>query len=262
MTGPAHAVEARAVQFAPELGDVTANEGRIAEALRSASDDGVDLLAVPELALTGYHVGHHDPDELADAAAEALESLATIAHDVTAVVGAPVEEEGELYNSAVVLDGGAVVGRYDKTHLYDAEGSLFEAGNDYPVFETSAGQVGVEICYDVEFPEVARQLALGGADIVVTVSANMRPFVSDQQTYLRARATENVVPHVLCNRTGTEKGVEFFGASGIVDERGRPVVTAGEDGELAVTGTVSLDAHGADSLQYLADRRPETYTRE
>jgi len=262
MTESAPAVDARTVQFAPQLGDVVANKDRIADALRSASDDGIYLLAVPELALTGYHVGHHDPGGLANAAAEALDGLATIAPDVTAVVGAPVEEDGSLYNSAVVLDSETVIGRYDKTHLYDAEESLFEAGDEYPVFETSAGQVGVQICYDVEFPEVARQLALGGADIIVTISANMRPFVLDQQTYLRARATENVVPHVLCNRTGTEKGVEFFGASGIVDERGRPVVTSGEDREMTVTGTVSLATHGAETLQYLTDRRPETYTRD
>jgi len=259
---PPDSIEARVVQFSPTLGDVAANEGRIADALRAAADDAVDLLAVPELALTGYHVGTDDPERLATDAAAALDRLATVAPEVTAVVGTPVRDDGRLYNSAVVLDGGEVAGRYDKTHLYDAEGTVFAEGDEYPVIETSAGRLGVEICYDVEFPEVARQLALGGAEVVVTISANMRPFGLDQQTYHRARALENVCPHVLCNRVGTERDVDFFGASGIVDERGRRVVTAGEDREMTVTGAVSLAASGSESLQYLADRRPETYTRE
>lgn len=255
-------IDVRATQFDPVLGDVTVNEQRIADALRGAADDDVDLLVVPELALTGYHIGDHDAERLTEAAAEATERLATIAPDVTAVIGTPVRKEGDRYNSAVVLDDGSVAGIYDKAHLYDAESSTFEPGDQYPVFETETGRIGVEICYDLEFPEVARQLALGGADIIVTISANMRPFVLDQRTYHRARALENVCPHILCNRIGTEQGAEFFGRSGIVDERGRPVVTAGEDRDIEVTGTVSLDEPGAASLQYLADRRPETYTRD
>jgi predicted amidohydrolase len=253
-------ITVRAVQFAPVLGDVDANAETIRTALVDASDDGVDLLAVPELALTGYHIGHERTDALVDEAADALAELRDVAPDVTAVVGTPVAEGDRLYNSAVVLDGGERVGTYHKTHLYgDEEAAVFDAGESFPVTETSAGAVGVQICYDVEFPEVSRQLARADAEVIVTVSANMRPFQLDQRTYHRARAMENVRPHLLCNRTGEERGVDFFGESGVVDERGRDVVRAGADRTMTVTGSVDLAATGEETLQYFRDRRPEIY---
>ena len=253
-------VTARAVQFDPVLGDVEANSRTVRDSLVAADADGVDLLAVPELALTGYHLPEEGADDLVADAAAALDDLATVAPDVTAVVGAPVADGDRLYNSAVVLDGGRRAGAYHKTHLYGGfEASTFDAGDSFPVFETGAGDVGVQICYDVEFPEVSRSLALGGADVLVTVSANMRPFQSDQRTYLRARALENHRPHVLCNRVGTERDADFFGESGVVDERGRDVVLAGADRTTSVTGTVEAGAEAAETLQYLRDRRPEIY---
>lgn len=98
-------------------------------------------------------------------------------------------------------------------------------------------------------------------DALVTISANMRPFAYDQRTYSAARALENVRPHVLCNRIGEERGVEFFGGSRIVDERGCSVATAGEDASAVITGSIDLRAEGADTLRYLEDRRPELYER-
>jgi predicted amidohydrolase len=250
----------RAVQFEPTLGAVDANAATVRAALEAAADDGVDLLAVPELALTGYHIGHESTDGLVADAAAALDDLCGVAPGVTAVVGTPVADGDRLYNSAVVLDGGERAGAYHKTHLYgDEEAATFDAGDAFPVTETSVGSVGVQICYDVEFPEVSRQLATGGAEILVTLSANMRPFQHDQRTYLRARAMENVRPHLLCNRVGSERGVDFFGESGVVDERGRDVVRAGADRTTTVTGTVDLAATGAETLQYFRDRRPDLY---
>ena len=257
--GDAGDLTARVLQFGPVLGDVEANAATIEEGLLAAAEDGVDLFVVPELALTGYHIDEGTDELVADAEA-ALDSLAGVAPGVTAVVGTPLAEGKSLYHSAVVLDGGERVGAYHKTHLYgDFEEATFDAGDDFPVFETAAGDVGVEICYDVEFPEPARQLAKNGAEVVVTMSANMRPYELDQRTYLRARAMENVRPHVLCNRVGSERDADFFGESGIVDERGRDVVRAGADREATITGTVSRAATGDETLQYFRDRRPEIY---
>lgn len=254
-------VTVRAVQFEPVLGDVAANRDTIREALVDADDDGVDLLAVPELALTGYHIPE-DEGLVADAAA-ALDDLATVAPDVTAVVGTPVSADESLYNSAVVLDGGERRGAYHKTHLYGGfEESTFDAGESFPVFETGAGDVGVQICYDVEFPEVSRTLALEGADLVVTISANMRPFEADQRAFARSRAMENVRPHALCNRVGAERDADFFGESALLDERGRDVVRAGPDRESTITGTVDTAAGGEETLQYFRDRRPDIYRSE
>jgi len=279
MTERTRTIDVRAVQKRPVLGDIEQNLDVVVSSLRAAAADGIDLVVYPELFLTGYHVGgmgsdpnaHGEkpgsgdrPPSLRTLREEIDDALARIAEhttDLTAVLGTPFFEAGNVYNSAVIFDSGSMAGVYHKTHLYGEEASVFRPGADLPTVETSAGTLGVEICYDLEFPEVARQLTLRNADVLVTISANMRPFAHDQRTYSAARALENVRPHVLCNRIGEERGVEFFGGSRILDERGRPVTTADEDAAAEITGSIDLRAEGADTLQYLEDRRPALYER-
>ncbi|WP_082224586.1 carbon-nitrogen hydrolase family protein [Halolamina rubra] len=252
-------ITVRAVQRRPELGNVEYNVGIAKTAIEEAEADGVDLLVLPELFLSGYHIDEFDIAAIVGSAADAVDRLAAATSETTVVIGTPVELDGEYRNSAVVIDEGEVFGTYHKTHLYGDEESVFESGTSLPVFETTAGNLGVQVCYDIEFPEVSRQLTLAGAEVLVTPLANMRPFQSDQQIYGAARALENIRPHVVCNRIGKEQGVEFFGASAIYDERGQPVVSAGEDIPIELTGTIELTAEGADTLQYINDRRPTLY---
>lgn len=252
-------ITVRLVQTSPVLGDIDRNRREIESSLSNAAEDGVDLLVFPELFLTGYYIDQIEADAV-DEAAAAVDYVESVAPDVTTIIGTPVREDESVYNSAVVLDAGERQGVYHKTHLYDTEDQVFEPGSTIPTFETSAGAIGVQICYDVEFPEVSRELTRNGAELLVTLSANMRPFATDQETYWKARALENVRPHVLCNRIGEERGTEFFGASGIVNERGRSVVTAGEDVSVELTASIELRKAGDSTLQYLADLRPEIYT--
>lgn len=252
-------LDTRLVQTDPIRGDVPANVDRLREAIDRADGDGVDLLVFPELALTGYHLSAVEFRERREAIESGLTRLADVADDVTVVVGSPTYDP--LRNSAVVLAGGERVGNYHKTHLYAAEAGVFEAGDAIEPIETPVGTLGVEICYDLEFPEVARELALGGADLLVTVSANMRPFSAYQDAYLRVRAMENAVPHLLCNRVGREDGTDFFGGSAAVDVHGDPLGSAEEDSATEVTVSVDPDARQAETLSYLADRRPALYRR-
>lgn len=252
-------ITVRAIQRRPELGNVEYNVRLAKTAIEEAEADGVDLLVLPELFLSGYHIDDRDIEAIVGSAADAVDRLATVTAETTVVIGTPVARDGGYRNSAAVIDEGEVIGTYHKTHLYDDEESVFEPGRSLPVFETTAGNLGVQVCYDVEFPEVSRQLTLAGAEVLVTPLANMRPFQHDQQIYGAARAKENIRPHVVCNRVGEEQGVEFFGASAIYDERGQPVVSAGEDTSIELTGTVELAAEGADTLQYIHDRRPALY---
>lgn len=251
----------RVVQTEPTLGEVEENAAEVERALREARDDGVDLLVFPEMHLSGYALERADPDprDLAAAAREELERVAPAADGTTAIVGTPLERGGGVQNAAAILDDGEWVGTYAKSHLYDAEAETFEPGDELPVFETSAGALGVMICYDVEFPEVARRLTDRGAEALVSIWCQMRPFEAYQDAFLRARAMENVRPHVLCNRVGSEGDLEFHGASGIVSASGEPIVTAGENVEVEITADVDLDAGGYDTLTYLEDRRPELY---
>lgn len=249
----------RLVQTAPERGDVAMNVERTETTVRQAVSDGVDLLVFPELSLTGYHLSAAEFHDRRTAVEAGLDQVARAATDLTVVVGTPTYEP--LRNSAAVLADGDRVSTYHKTHLYGAECDVFEPGSAIDPIETPAGTVGVEICYDLEFPEVARELTLGDADVLVTISANMRPFEPYQSAYLRARAMENGIPHLLCNRVGVEDDTDFFGDSGAVDVHGEPIGSANADEATTVTVTLDPTERQDGSLTYHDDRRPSLYRR-
>lgn len=253
----------RVVQTAPTLGAVAENAATVERSLASARRDGVDLLVFPEMHLSGYdlELAERDSRELAAAARTELERIAPTTDGTTVLVGTPVAREEGVQNAVAVLDDGAWTDTYAKSHLYDAETETFVPGEDLSAIETSAGVLGVMICYDAEFPEVARRLTRDGAEVLVSVWCQMRPFEAYQDVFLRARAMENGRPHVLCNRVGSEGDLEFHGASGIVSARGEPLVTAGEDVVIEITADVDAEAGGYETLTYLEDRRPELYER-
>ena len=159
----------------------------------------------------------------------------------------------------MVLEDRETKGTYHKTHRYGVENDTFLAGEKFPTIDTDVGTLGVQICYDVEFPEVSRQLTLNGADLLVTISANMRPCIPDQKLYHGTRAIENGRPHLLCNRVGAERGVDFFGNSGIVDFRGRRVLSLGTDRSETIAASVETDPDRTQAHDYLGDRRPDIY---
>lgn len=254
-TSPARVMIA---QLDPAHGDVDANRDTVESTLDRARAQDADLVVFPELFLTGYHIDEA-PKALTEEATAALEQLEPQTDDLLAIVGAPTASEGALYNSAVLFDDGTRKGTYHKTQLFGSEPEVFTPGEAFPTFETPIGTLGLEICYDVEFPEVARRLALNGADLLVTISANMRPCQRDQELFHGTRALENGVPHVLCNRVGEERGVDFFGESGIVDPRGRTVLSIGADHSETTAATVDVEDAAAVRHDYLDARQPDRY---
>ncbi|MFC6988304.1 carbon-nitrogen hydrolase family protein [Haloplanus sp. GCM10025708] len=251
----------RVAQVDPALGAVSENANKLEQSIRRARRDDVELLVFPEMYLSGYDLSlaDRDPTAIAAEAADELDRVARLTDDVTVIVGTPIADDSGVRNAAAVLDDGRWTDTYAKSHLYDAESEAFAPGDALPVIDTSAGRLGVMICYDVEFPEVARKLTLDGAEALISIWCQMRPFEDYMDAFLRARAMENVRPHVLCNRIGTEGDLEFHGASGIVSAAGAPLVTAGEDVEVEITADVDLDSGGHETLTYLDDRRPEMY---
>lgn len=252
----------RIAQTAPVLGDVSENATKVESSLYRAQNDDVDLLVFPEMHMSGYNLELADcnSEDLATAAREELIRIAPMTDNITLIVGTPVEHEDGIQNAAAILDDGEWTDTYAKSHLYDTEAETFVPGNELPVFDTSAGILGVMICYDVEFPEVARVLTDKGAEMLVSIWCQMRPFEEYQSAFLRARAMENIRPHVLCNRVGSEGDFDFHGASSIVSASGEALVTAGEDVELEITAEIDSTHQGYETLTYLEDRRPELYT--
>ena len=248
----------------PQAGelDVTAAMAEASAAIRSAAD--VDLLVLPELATTRYDIRRHLVEVAPQLGDQGLQELCAAAADSGTVVVLGFAERDDpgraLYNSALVIDAdGSIAGVVRKAHLFAGETRVFAAGTALEPVPTSRGVLGVAICYDIEFPETARSLALAGADLFVVLSANMDPYTDYHLTYAKARAMENNLPLVVANWVGEGPRFTFLGRSCIVSPTGEILADAGTNPGFA-QATVTLGRGQVDpDLDYLGQRRPELY---
>lgn len=210
---------------------------------------GADLVMLPELFLAGYNAGdrHHElaldldgPElgELSHAAAEA---------ETTVIVGGPREGEvrGVTHNSAFVLTPDGERHAYDKVHLPTfnvfEEGLVFGPGDRGLIVEVGEVTLGVAICYDLFFPEITKDLAQRGADVIATISAS--PVTSQPyfEAVLPARALETTSYVLYCNLTGVQDHLSFWGGSTAYSPLGDQLVAAEEQSEDVVTCSLDLD---------------------
>jgi predicted amidohydrolase len=262
------------VQSDPQLGDVDGNLGRCVAALHEVAAAGCSLAVFPECALSGYMF---DDVESATRAAVEVPGPETEVLAVTCarlglhcVVGL-LELDGDLLrNTAVLFGPDGIVGRHRKAHIacIGADRWTTPADDEFEVFDTPVGRIGLQICYEWRFPEVTRVLALAGADIVAHPTNS--PFASrDLADYLpRARATENAVYFLMANRVGTEGGTTFFGRSQVVDPLGN-VLAAADEAQVSLTvAEVDIElarvktkepGDGGYTVRLFADRRPGLY---
>jgi predicted amidohydrolase len=208
-------------QLSPHLRETEANIDTVRRVV--AEHPEADLIVFPELFLSGYTVT--DVDELAVRLDDPeLESLADVAreHSTALIVGAAERVSDGVANSAVCVgERGNLVAIYRKVQLYGGdESDAFVGGNELLVVELCGTKVGLMICFDVEFPEVARSLAQAGAELLVTISANMEPFGNDHAVFVSARALENGLPHVYVNQVGPLEKLTFVGGSTVVSPDG------------------------------------------
>lgn len=259
-------------QLAPRVGDLRANRELALAAIRDAVGAGADIVVLPELATSGYvFASREEAASVAVAADDELfaEWAAAAGHSV--VIGGFCEggRNGRLYNSAAVVDTGGVRAIYRKTHLWDREKLVFEPGDEQPpVVDTEFGRIGVLICYDLEFCEMTRALALAGADLIA-VPTNW-PLVArpdgerpPEVIVAMAAARTNRLLIACCDRSGTERGQEWTAGTTIVDADGWiAAMSAEEDG----TAIADVDLLAAREKQWterahaLGDRRPELYS--
>jgi beta-ureidopropionase len=246
--------------------------------IAKAAAEGAQITCLQEIFNGPYFPAEQDPKWYATAEREdgpTVTRMRELARDHGMALVVPFYEEeqpGVYYNSAVVIErDGNVLGKYRKTHLPHVgpcfwEKYYFKPGNlGYPVFETSVGRVGLIICYDRHFPEVARQLGLKGAELVFNPSAT----VESLSRYLweleqPAHAVANGYWIAAINRVGTEEPLNsnrFYGSSYFCDPRGQIVARASEDGDEVLVADVDLDKarEVRNTWQFLRDRRPETY---
>ena len=266
-------------QYAPRVGDVELNRAQAVRWARDAAAEGASLIVLPELASSGYTFASveeaaacaEDPDT-----GETVAALVSVCADSGAYIVVGLDErDGDCrHNSAVLLGPSGRIATYRKLHLFYDEKSWFTPGTELPVVELPFGRVGMMICYDLWFPEVARTLALGGAEIIAVptnwVSSFKRQVYDDrgycQGNYVAmAAAAQNSVAMACADRIGEERGLTFLGASMIVGPDGWPVAgPASRDGEALLVAGVDLG--GVDSARrrtprndLFGDRRPDAY---
>ena len=166
------------------------------------------------------------------------------------IVGGFAELDGStLYNSAAVVTRDGVIAVYRKLHLWDFEKELFAPGEETPpVVDTPAGRIGVAICYDLWFPEVARLLALHGAEVMALPTnwpVEGRPPQGERPMevpLVMSTAHVNRMAVAAADRCGVERGVEFLGWSMIADPRGWLAAPPAGTTPAHVTATIDLDA--------------------
>jgi 5-aminopentanamidase len=245
------------------LGDVAKNLELLAQTAATAKQQGADFLILPELFLTGYNLGN-DMKQLAQSQdSAALQQAAAIAHthQLALLFGYPEQDGDIFYNSAILIDqAGQVVANYRKTHLFGGEQQLFSPGSECVIHSIAGIRVGVLICFDAEFPEAVRNLALQGAELIAIPTANMFPYTLIPEMVIPTRALENQIYVAYVNRIGTEKDLTYCGLSSVVGPDGKNLVKAGLKETLLVT-EIDQAAIASERIVYcyLKERRPELY---
>jgi 5-aminopentanamidase len=259
-------------QLAPVLGDLAANREISVAAIREALDAGGEIVVLPELITSGYMFA--SAEETAAVAIERDDPIlrawaAEAARGGAVVIGGFAERgaDGVVYNSAAVIDGGEMIGVYRKCHLWDQEKLWFAPGTEPPgVFDTRHGRIGVLVCYDLEFPEMTRTVALKGADLIAVPTNWPRvPKPEGERTpevnIAMAAARGSRVFVACCDRAGLERGQEWSQGTSVIDLDGWVLDAQSGIGSASadVDLTLARDKSYGGLADAFGDRRPELY---
>jgi len=264
-----------AVQTNPKLMSPGENLEGIINAAREAEANRAKLIVFPECALTGY-IFHSREEALPYAETipgPSTEKLSSLCKElqVYAIFGLLEKEGDKLFNAAAFIGPEGLIGKYRKNHLPFMGIDRFVDRGDKPfeVYQTPIGNVGIEICYDIMFPENSRVMVLKGADILA-VPTNFPQGRGEMITehVVTTRAIENRVYVVTANRIGNERGNGFSGMSKIVSGSWDTLALASPDKEEIIYAEVDLDVvrrkrdiimPGQHETDFIKDRRPELY---
>lgn len=269
--------------------DPAANREKIFRIAQEESCGQSHLVVFPELCLTGYveplMPGMEIPQgrdfseftEEFHKCAEGTDGptvtgLVEIAAENNAwfVIGMALHDtaiDGKLTNSSLLIGPQGVVLRYDKVHLWQNEKLFFCNGNQFPVANLDFGKIGMQVCYDIRFPEATRTLVLAGATIVTNIWASFRgqerqvPDINHFRYRAYTRAQENGIFFLSCNRVGSQNGHRFMGHSVICGPDGTILAEAAHEEETVLRATLNLDEIKSyrSFVNLLNDRCPGAY---
>ncbi|MFC4768592.1 carbon-nitrogen family hydrolase [Effusibacillus consociatus] len=253
------------IQMDIAFGHVKANRRHADQLIREAAAKGTDLVVLPELWTTAYDLTRiHDlADDSGEQTKEQMSQLASSLNINILAGSVAYKQDGKVYNTTLLFDrNGNQTASYSKLHLFRLmeEEQYLHAG-------TAEGQIQIEgvpcatiICYDLRFPELTRKLALAGAKILFVPAEWPHPRLHHWRTLQVARAIENQMFVVSCNRVGRAGDTEFFGHSMVVDPWGEVLFEAGEEEGIF---HVKIDLDLVDSVRkripIFEDRRTDMY---
>ncbi|MFN0115917.1 MAG: N-carbamoylputrescine amidase [Paracoccaceae bacterium] len=264
--------------------DIPANLDTAERLVREAAAKGANVILIQELFATPYFCLTEDPAHFALAAPfegnPLIARFAALARELGVVLPIPFfERAGQAhFNSAALADAdGRILGLYRKAHIpqgvgYEEKFYFSPGDTGLPVWETAFGTVGLGICWDQWFPELARAMVLKGAEMLLYPTAiGSEPATPgyDSQPHweatMRGHAAANILPLVAANRIGREdqggRFIDFYGSSFIADNAGQLAAKAPRDAEAVLTAAFDLDAIGdlRRSWGVFRDRRVDLY---
>ena len=231
------------------VGDLDGNVKKIVSNLRRAREEGADIVAFPELAVTGY-----PPEDLLlkpsfiDDNLLALNEIVSESRGIAAIVGF-VDKRDDIYNAAAFISGGKLIDVYHKTYLpnygvFD-EYRYFQAGKGYPIYESHGIKIGVNICEDIWMPNgPLRSQALSGAEVIININAS--PYYKGKWKFRRhmltARASDNLAIVAYNNMVGGQDELVFDGHGMIMNEQGKLIAQGPQFREALIVSDLDLES--------------------
>ncbi|MBD0380525.1 carbon-nitrogen family hydrolase [Paenibacillus sp. WST5] len=249
------------------IGEPDTNYTRLEQLLNEAvsADVKPDVIVFPEMWNTGYALTEiHDLADKDGARTKAFLTDFAQRHHVNIIGGSIADKRGDqVLNTVYAFDRqGREIAEYSKIHLFRLmdEEKFLQSGDQLGRFELEGVPAGAMICYDIRFPELARKLALDGARILFVPAEWPHPRLHHWRTLLMARAIENQMYVVSCNRVGTSGTTNFFGHSMVIDPWGE-VLVEGDEGEAILRATIDLSevVRVRGKIPVFEDRRPHLY---
>ena len=234
------------------LGDIAKNLEIMETLIKNSQEKyetDIDLIVFPELFITGYNLrdNYNRVAEKIPSAGNAQKGIENLSkkYNIYILTGI-VEKSGKsLFNSAIIIGPEGYVGHYRKQFLPNfgpfEEKIFFGEGDQTPVFEMPFGKVGIQICYDIFFPEASSGLALNGADVIINLSASPTTSRPLFHRMLPARAIETTCFYVYSNNIGTQGSLTFAGESAVVDPRGKTIAEIPGFEEGVITCELNLE---------------------
>jgi len=238
-------VKAVLAQLDPAVGDKSKNLKKLEKAVAGAQ---ADLFLAGELYLTGYMARDAFAQLAEPLDGPAVKTIQAVAaeHSTHVVFGMPEREldTKRLFNTSVLVAPDGKVAAYRKVYPANfgpfEEGLYFARGEDLTLVDTKLGRIGLLICYDTFFPELAKAYALAGAELLAIISASpatSKPFFDK---ILPARAIENALPVLYANLVGTELNIVFQGGTQAIGPRGETLANAEDFVEATVAADVDI----------------------